>query len=184
MSHRNTVYAEHPQIMRLERVSVDGLRSSGSVSNSSLGNSFSARMSWMSGIATNSSYTQLRRKRNHDLVERQLLAFWQLPYEAESGDIRPTKLALAYAFMLVSYLEKADLDLSELDIAPTDNRTIEFSLRRDRYNELSFETGSNGISGNMYIHGGRFAANTYDESTTTQQDHIIEHVRQFRQTGN
>ena len=170
--------------MQLERVSAGGLRSSNSILGSAFSSSSFTNIGWTSEIAAKNFYSKTLRERNHAVIERQLFALLRLPDEAELSDVRPTEQALAYAFRLVSYLEKADLDLSELDIAPTDNRTIEFSLRRDRDNELSFETGSNGISGNMYIGGRRFAANAYDEKTTTQESHIIKYAKLYRQTIN
>ena len=182
MSHRNTVFAEHPQTTRLNHALTGGLRSSSSILSPTFGNSSSTNVGWVPEIVTNNSYPKILRERNHAVIERQLLTLLGLPDEAEFGDVRPTRLALAYAFRLVNYLEDAGLDLSELDITPTDNHTIEFSLRLDRDNELSFETGNNGISGNMYIGGRRFAANAYDASTTTQHEHIIKYAKLYHQT--
>ncbi|MCI1219647.1 MAG: hypothetical protein LKF99_03810 [Bifidobacterium sp.] len=97
-------------------------------------------------------------QRTHGLIESRLLDIARPPEAGEYEDTRPTKKALAYGFELVRYLEEAGLDLTDLQIWPTDNRTIEFSLRRDSDNEISFETGTNGISGNVYIRGERYGS--------------------------
>lgn len=183
MSNRSIVFSEQPETARLHLDTASRLKKSDSILSSTLGNSFSTRIDWISQAATNGSCPQVLRERNHALVERRLLALAKLPDEVDSGDIRPTKLALAHAFRLVDYLEKAGLDLAEMQIVPTDNHTIEFSLRRDRDNELSFETGNNGITGNMYIQGRRIAANAF-HVPMTQQEHIITFAGQYRQTVN
>ena len=109
-----------------------------------------------------------------------LLALARLPVSgdgSDDGDARPSDAALAYAFQLVEWLREAGIALNELMITPTDNHTIEVSYRVDRDNELSFETGANGISGNMYVQGDRIAVSEYTDRGITLRRHIIANVR-------
>jgi hypothetical protein len=129
----------------------------------------------------NASIVDTVRQRTHRQIESLLLDIAKIPElsEHEYEDIRPTKKALAYGFELVRYLEEADLDLTDLQIWPTDNRTIEFSLRKDSENELSFETGTNGISGNVYINGRRY--NSRADCQRNQKRSIISLARRYGQ---
>ena len=89
--------------------SIEVLR--GGILGSTFGSRSSTNIGWIPEIATNNSYPKILRERNHAVIERQLLALLRLPDEAEFGDVRPTRPALAYAFRLVNHLEDAGLDL-------------------------------------------------------------------------
>ena len=106
-----------------------------------------------------------------------LLALARLPVSSDGSDARPSDAALAYAFQLVEWLRETGIALNDLMITPTDNHTIEVSYRVDRDNELSFETGANGISGNMYVQGDRIAVSEYTDRGITLRRHIIANVR-------
>ena len=115
-----------------------------------------------------------------------LLALARLPSDdgSDEGDARPSDAALAYAFQLVEWLREAGIVLNDLMITPTDNHTIEVSYRVDRDNELSFETGANGISGNMYVQGDRIAVSEYTDRDITLRRHIIANVMMAMKTWN
>ncbi|PLS29956.1 hypothetical protein Uis1B_2224 [Bifidobacterium margollesii] len=102
----------------------------------------------------NREYSSMVRSKAWDRIEKTLIDIGRLPEDFDGdGALKPFSQSVSNAFLLAGYLRDSGLDLTDLMIWPTDNGTVEFSLRRDRNNELSFETGTDGISGLICLSG-------------------------------
>ncbi|RBP97204.1 hypothetical protein CRD60_08010 [Bifidobacterium aemilianum] len=65
---------------------------------------------------------------------------------------RPSAMAFSYTTHLLDLLEET-VALDHLELWPTDNCTIMFSIRHNKDNQFILESGSDGISGVIKVSG-------------------------------